>query len=841
MSISRRIAAFSFFILCAVSVSQSVFASNTYLVFGDDVPVKLQTRLSNLISRVPNANVRVTKQPSAAVAEALPGDRIFAFGETSLTRELISHSYLQKKGPEAFVVRSRVQNGVDILVANGNPAAHERLVFNRGLSFAAYELLQQIGFRFFHPMNPKIPSAFSMPSKGLDLAESPRWPVRGLHLHTAHQIELTQVLQGWGATGPEDRQSWLELTADWDLFCEWMIAHRQNTVEWVLLASKNTPEFNDSKERLLRLKKLVEMAHSWGLLAGIDVGIVFEQQNMWRLLRKMRGKVADDLVEIRDRMKWLMAADFDVIEIESGYQEFRAPDDKRTIAWMNAVTDLAEKAGRHATVKVHVSKDQVSKNYLDPESQAPINFNFLSYHADRRLGVMPHTVQMYGLDDPAPTYGNRDFSEIRRYLSLEAGRREVLYYPEAAYWCTIDIDVPLFLASYGERRVHDLRLIASDEDRGLLGRGEFRGSRIQGQILFSSGFEWGYWLNNLVAMHASWDPHVDAKSDDDAYRSILLEALRPSSSEMTALIDVLSDQAEEESRLLIRGVTGLNDADKLYKRSGIAYLAGQETWDELNTWLADKFKKHGMLTQPSRAGFIFRKKLNASGISYLDDVAPLLKAMSETFDRISDRAERIDRTASESIEKAEIRELAQSLRMMELRSTQLAALYEYHAAKPLKRSKEWAQSRLEVARAAVDYAARIVHERERNYRVGFNLISGWGHSPTSYGYGYLWTAHSLLWWYRDEGSAVQIRKNFCFMNIVNPADNVFAAGQKKFIYKFLKFISAVPLFGALNECLDPSTRGPNPRARVRGKGFVPNEVDVPLGLADADVDRSLIN
>ena len=40
----------------------------------------------------------------------------------------------------------------------------------------------------------------------------------------------------------------------------------------------------------------------------------------------------------------------------------------------------------------------------------PLNFNYLPIYADPRLGIMPHTVQFYSYDDPAPTYGNANFS-----------------------------------------------------------------------------------------------------------------------------------------------------------------------------------------------------------------------------------------------------------------------------------------------------------------------------------------------------------------------------------------------------------------------------------------------
>jgi len=62
----------------------------------------------------------------------------------------------------------------------------------------------------------------------------------------------------------------------------------------------------------------------------------------------------------------------------------------------------------------------------------------------------------------------------------------------------VDVDVPLFLPLYAQRRLHDLRRLAVRELR--------EGFRIQGQMNFDSGWEWGYWLNDVVTARASWNP-----------------------------------------------------------------------------------------------------------------------------------------------------------------------------------------------------------------------------------------------------------------------------------------------------------------------------------------------
>ena len=96
---------------------------------------------------------------------------------------------------------------------------------------------------------------------------------------------------------------------------------------------------------------------------------------------------------------------------------------------------------------------------------------------------MPHTVQMYSLTDPAPTYGNSDFSDLRNWTGflLQAGR-PVAFYPETAYWVNYDINVPLFLAPiYARTRVQDANDIDSMSGVNLP----------LGQMNFESGWQWG--------------------------------------------------------------------------------------------------------------------------------------------------------------------------------------------------------------------------------------------------------------------------------------------------------------------------------------------------------------
>ena len=92
------------------------------------------------------------------------------------------------------------------------------------------------------------------------------------------------------------------------------------------------------------------------------------------------------------------------------------------------------KYGKKTLVKVHCSSGQEAKHFIDPETGKPINFNFLPTFSTSKMGIMAHTVQLYSYDDPAPTYGNQNFSYMLDYMFREAGKREVAHYGETAYW-----------------------------------------------------------------------------------------------------------------------------------------------------------------------------------------------------------------------------------------------------------------------------------------------------------------------------------------------------------------------------------------------------------------------
>lgn len=432
-----------------------------------------------------------------------------------------------------------------------------------GIAYAAYAVLERLGFAFLHPLQPIVPIELNATAlaSGVRVAEAPEFAWRGFHVHTEHPLELVEVLQGSDATlGDGSVVSWGSMVAEVGALCEWLVANRQDRFEWVLLT---TPEWAESgwvnsTERQHRLRNLTSLAHSFGLAAGVDVPIAEVQQRGWYMVNT-RQPLPAMTRQIEARVAWLLdGAGFDFINSESGFTEFEHPSCDLMLRLINALGSAVAKRGKRASIKCHASTGQTCPDFPDPRTGAPLNFNFLPMLANVSMGVQPHTVQAYALDDPTGgAYGNDNFTALRQWMAYEAANdtREVVFHPETNYWVNVDVDVPLFLPLYGERRLHDMRLLVADEHAGAVPSG-----RVSGQNIFDSGWEWGAWLSDVLAAKAAWAPSLGLPDQADP-EAVLRAALEPIGAALTAhhppssdsLVALLARLASEQRRLLILG------------------------------------------------------------------------------------------------------------------------------------------------------------------------------------------------------------------------------------------------------------------------------------------------
>ncbi len=738
---------------CATDLGPGGAPAHVAVAFGTDVaPAVRDAVTARLRHLAPNL---VVVDPD----QRIDADVMLAFGDTEASRQLVPRAELEALGSEGFIVRSGRLGSTDVIVADGNPLAPDPYGHGSlGDSYAAYALLEAFGYGFHHPLAPHVPDVWPQTLPTLDVRESPRWHIRGLHIHTQHPTELANMLSGWGPSGYDDRAAFERLLPEWDATLEWLLANRQNRVQWMPLWAASWAEFADSEERVARMRELVDRAHAYGLAAGVDVPITLAQQHAYRLIRT-QGDLQAELAELRQRIDHVMKAGFDFLASESGTSEFTHSDDTHMVAWMNELARYLDvQYGKRAYMKIHVSQGQFTTHYTNAAG-APFNINLLPAVTDPRLGVMPHSVQHYAIDDPAPTYGNTNFEFMRTFLQEQAGTRETVWNPETAYWVSFDIDVPLFLPVYAQRRVRDLRLLAGDEDHGRMGRASHAGARMDGQVVFSSGWEWGYWLNDVVAARAAWNPHVEAADDNAALRAILHDVFAPYGTLRDPLADAVVETAQLELEELIRGPT---------RRNGQAYLQGFDTWDDVAD-LASAFLSGDPRTQPDRLGMVDMRNPLHSAPSYSGDLDGLLTQLDSTLDEQASRLERLAANA-EPAARSMVGELADAARVTALRARQVAHLYAYVDDWASLSAGDRRAANLAAARAALDAAGAVIRRRENAYRVPLERIAGWHPGPTAYGFGYLWTVHSQLYWWRDEGKAVEAPISPCYLNIHDPIE-----------------------------------------------------------------------
>ncbi|RMF18742.1 MAG: hypothetical protein D6761_01880 [Candidatus Dadabacteria bacterium] len=561
-----------------------------------------------------------------------------------------------------------------------------------GWQYGAYELIERGGVVFVHPEQTWVPPSFCLECIGtVDETTAPVYRIRGTHIHTMHPIEYESTLLG---TGPLAEIRFQRLVA-------WLLARRQNYLEWNLLRTV------DADAWMSHATTLVDIAHRHGMLIGIVAPTAFRQQNSWFLVNGDDPRPA--LEQIRDGLDWLMQAGWDYVNVEMGASEFFSVPDTEQVSWLNEVArHLDESWHAKTATKVHATVNQTAPGYGD------INFNYIAKFADPRMGVMPHTVQFYDLYRPAPTYDRTDFSDLRDFLYSQIGTREVLYYPETAYWVTFDIDVPLFLPEYIEARFNDLYRL--------------RDSGMDGQINFSSGFEWAYWLNDFAAAWFAYDPGT-------TWTTPLERALSPLGSSAPDAVALLSDVIRWQGQHLL-------------EQNGIRWLIAWDAADDIGHFV----DIHG---QPSR---IRLYELAASAVEELhqfeDQELAQMARLRDDLEDFADRWDGIDvKIPADAVWLFD--EIAIGLRATALRAAYIEALYRgVHAHELAERTgntlwRSRSDEAFEDAATLLDQALSVVDRQRAQYRFPFDEIAVDRASFTSYPFGYLRTVHDLWYWRRE--------------------------------------------------------------------------------------------
>jgi hypothetical protein len=569
-----------------------------------------------------------------------------------------------------------------------------------GAQYGTAAVLEDLGFRFRHPYDPYLPAAPKPGTTGLldNGIHQPDVRVRGLHLHTLHPIE--SYFAFWE---PAPGNSY-----DAHRIIDWIVKNRGNYVQFAPLDNIMDPMEHD--KWLPFAQDIIKYAHARGVRIGIEIQL-FGNSNLQRAfdLYDDRDFVAPVGDSVAKRLP-LITQDlpFDVYDLSFG--EFFSADPQKFIDSVNEVARqlrvLAPQAEMHTLIHVGATE---RITYMNRD----MLYYFLVQYADPTIIPDIHTVMYYNLyDDAGGAYQHDDFSEHRQYLldrmcaGLPAG-----YHPETGYWVAFDNSIPTFMPVYVYSRWRDLD--------GL--RREGCGPLDEHNI-FSTGWEWGYWLNDYTTLRASYELKDPAALIADAYAPDL-------GPDAAALVN---DLANEQKRALI-------------DQRLAAYLASRDVSIEVGY----KFDPP-IISQPKRLGF---DEVSAPGFDLAAFEANVLSPLRAHADAVAAIEAKL--AALELPDSRWSRELRQGITIDRLRTQFIHALYSAVVAKARGGSPD-----ADVARAhqLFDEAKPVIAARHHDLHDTHRSAMSGGTKPRLvdrafdyglYQYGYLYNADTMCFWNRE--------------------------------------------------------------------------------------------
>ncbi|MEQ1569177.1 MAG: hypothetical protein ABMA64_26310 [Myxococcota bacterium] len=456
-----------------------------------------------------------------------------------------------------------------------------------GQQFGAADVLESAGFRWVHPSYTRFPVELDPREDGWGDEVVPDVARNGLHLHTLHPIEGYYDLWEPSADGLDRARRVID----------WVVKNRGNHLQWpmldqVLRDSSSTGPWQE------HTRAIVDYAHARGVTVGLGLQL-FSGANVQHAFDL--GAETPDAVTIDARLAAVAPVGADEYDLSFG--EFFGEEPAAFLA----AADLAVERMRAASPGVDVATTiHVDGDLRVTWQGEEMGYYFLAQFVDALPRV--HTVMYYDLfEDAGGAYELDGFDEHRAFLldALDAGE-PVGYHPESAYWVAFDVSVPTYLPLYVRSRFVDLDQVAEHV-------AQTGGAPLQDHVLFSSGWEWGYWLNDVTTLRMA---HHRPEQWGDAIREVYSGWGDPGQALASATIALAELQH-----------------DALMGQRLAAYLAGRDAVIDLGDDVLD------IHSQPDRPQLDEVGALSADARAALAQVVVDLDAMADATDALYDEIE----------------------------------------------------------------------------------------------------------------------------------------------------------------------------------------------------------
>jgi hypothetical protein len=458
-----------------------------FQAFAFDLPSELQ------------AGVRESADPAAEVATA--GDGV--------TRIAVVHD--GTLDPEGY----RLEAAAHGWVVTGGGALGEQ--------YGLAALLEAMGVRFFHPDESFVPATLATPDAALlGVVVVPDIGERGIMPWTLHPVESFFAL--WEPSGAHLREA--------QRIIDWSVKNGCNFFTYPALDNIARSQA-DQVAWQAHTHAIADYAHLRGMRIGLGVQL-FGGASLQHALTLVPSGSTDVETAIERRLATISGVPFDSLQLSFG--EFSGEDPQTFVDTLNLAYTTIERVmpGTQVTATIHVGNfPSTHVTYMGHD----LLYYFLVQYADAHIVPWVHSVMDFTLFEPVSgAYGHTELTEHRAFLlSRLAAHQPVTYNPEDAYWITFDDSVPLYLPLYTRSRLYDLQQIRAQAPAGS--------DALDSHVIFSSGWEWGYWQQDWSVMHMT--RHLPAT--EGAIYHDMLDPL-PNGS---AVADIVNDLMAIEHRAFI--------------------------------------------------------------------------------------------------------------------------------------------------------------------------------------------------------------------------------------------------------------------------------------------------
>jgi hypothetical protein len=674
----------------AAEVSAGMDPATDVRVFVDDaLPPQVRGDLEGYLGRMWKTPVSV--QVGAPAGQ--PGDAIWISSSVE-AKALARHT--ADVGSSYSLVRAD-EGARKVLVAYATAP--------NDLVFAAYALVEELGARFFHPMQELVPELGSpFFPRGLDAHRTAFTRVRGMQPHTLHPIEYMRSLHEPGEANLAEARR----------FIDWMVKTGQNHIQWPLMASVEWTGLADHS------RKIAEYAHA----RGVTVGAVVQLHHKAALQRNYVLVRNDDLYkeEIEAGLTRLMEVPWDDVELAMG--EFLTTDPERLLVWLNTAVEHLSKIAPKTNVAVQNHCGNYDNLYVDFRGTPNTYFYHVPRHADPRLGQTAHSLFWFDLYREGGMYQHPNFHFQREFIfeELAKNQRRVRYYPESAYWIATDIDVPSFLPEFIEGRWTDIHRM--DEDiraRGL--------PALDGHVLFSSGHEWGFWLHDYLTAKMLWEPAAPLERFLTHYTSAYGSCGPKIGEDFTRYVAL--------QRTFLR------------EKNLVAYVSGEDNAVDLGALVA------GVTIRELRKKFDdLVTGQESDRVAFESTVLADLETFNREARPLEDDIDAHCRGSDPALAPW-CNEIRDGIRITRMRLEHSILLYRAVLAYGRQNRAE-ASKHFNAAKAKTAEALPVILLREKSYRFDVGRLTDAYENPTNYAFGYLRQAHTQCLWHRQDEQARRI-------------------------------------------------------------------------------------